>query len=199
MKRLLLIVIPVLGFHTAFSQNSLPARSPSLFGDFEPAQMLDGPHSSASPAPVESPDDRLKRCQAALAVAQKRAGEAQGLFQEGILARVEMEGRYMQVVKEQKEVAEATVAVAAARADAVKKSFDAHQSTQADLDSARAALQSAQAAATVAAAAWDKSQLDAATIDLQRKRKLYSEGVCSRKELQMAEDRLILLTGTLPK
>jgi len=161
--------------------------------------MLDGPNAIASPTPVESPEERLQRCKAALAAAQKRAGVAEGLYKDGILARVEVEGRYMQVVKAGKEVADANVAVAAAHADAAKTSFDAHECPQADLDAANAGLKAAQDAAAVASAAWDKSQLDAASIDLQRKRKLYAEGVCSRRELEIAEDRMILLSGTLPK
>jgi hypothetical protein len=197
MKVSVLLLLCACACGTTLAQVGTPA--PRGAGDFEPAQMLDGPHGVALPTPAESPQDRLQRCQAALAMAQKRAGDAEGLFNEGILARVEMEARFMQVVKAQKDVADATVAVATAHADAVKKSFDAHGSRQAELDAANAALKSAQDAANAASAAWDKSQLDAALLNLRRKRKLYSEGACSRRELQMAEDRMILLTGTLPK
>jgi hypothetical protein len=161
--------------------------------------MLDGPGTAASPTPAVSIQDRLARCQAALALAQQRAGEAEGLFKDGILAQVEVEARYAQVVKAKKELADATVAIAAEHLEAVKKALDAHTATQADVGVANATLKSAQDAAAAASAAWDQSQLDAATLNLQRKRKLYSEGVCSKRELQMAEDRLMLLTGTLAK
>jgi hypothetical protein len=196
MKPCALIAILLSG--TACAQYGAPAAGDA--GDFEPTQMLDTPHASVvSPTPALSPDERLAQCQDALAHAQKRAAEAEGLYKDGILARVEVEGRFMQVVKAGKELADATVIVAAARAETAKKAFDAHHGSQADLDAANAILKSAQAAAASASAAWDKSQLDAATLDLQRKRKLYSEGVCSQRELQMAEDRMILLSGTLPK
>jgi len=175
----------------------LPAASDG--GDFEPAQKLETPDGAAvPPTPAVSPQDRLLHCQAALAAAQKRAAEGEGLFKDGILSRVEMEGRSRMVVKAAKELADAMVAVESARADAARKSFATRKITQADLDAAIAALKSAQEAAATASAAWDKSQLDAASLDLQRKRKLYAEGVCSQRELQIAEDRLVLLSGTLP-
>jgi hypothetical protein len=197
MKLSLLLTISALACGATFAQGASPG--PGDGGNFEPTQMLDGPHGIVLPAPAESPEARVQRCRAALAAAQDRAGEAEGLYRAGILARVEVEARFMQVVKAGKELADASVVVAAARANAAKKSFDAHESTQADLDAANAGLKDAQDAAATAAAAWDKSQLDAAKIDLQRKRKLYSEGVCSLRELQIAEDRMILLSGTLPK
>ena len=184
---------------SVFACGAIVALGAGDAGDFEPTQMLDGPHGIALPTPAESPEERVQRCQAALAAAQKRAEEAEGLFNEGILARVEVEARYMQVVKAGKELADATVIVAAARADAARKSFDAHEDTQADLDAANAGLKAAKDAAIAASAAWEKSQLDAASLDLQRKRKLYSEGVCSLRELEIAEDRMVLLSGTLPK
>jgi len=34
---------------------------------------------------------------------------------------------------------------------------------------------------------------------LQRKRKLFAEGVATRREVELAEDRLALLSGTVPR
>lgn len=184
------IMLPFIGAAMLRAQNGL---------DFEPGQMLDGPRAAASPSPVASPEERVRACEAALALARKRAAEGDGLVKEGVLAKVEAEARVLRVVQAGKELADATVDAAAASADAERKLFNARQASQGDLDAANAALAKAREAAVAASAAWDKARIDAAALDLQRKRKLYAEGACSRRELQMAEDRVLLLTGTVPK
>ncbi len=177
--------------------DALPAHGPGDSLDFEPKLMLDGPfaqHAATSPTP--SPADRVQQCEAALLRAEQRATDSEQLFKEGILAKVEFEGRILAIVRARKDLAQARLAVAALDADNARKSFDARKAPQADLDAANAALKTAGAAAAAASAEWDKAQLAAAALDLQRKRKLFSEGVCSRQEVQMAEDRLALLSGS---
>lgn len=165
--------------------------------DFEPKVMLQGTGSTPLPsAPTPSPEDRVQQCRTALVQAEQRAADSEQLFKEGILAKVEVEACFLRVVQRRKELADASVDAAKARADATAKSFNAHGATQADLDSANADLKAERENAAAASAEWDKAQLDAAVLDLQRKRKLYSEGVGSQHELQVAEDRVLLLSGT---
>lgn len=192
------LLLPLLGAALLRAQDEpLPRRSPGDSFDFEPKLMLDGPHAAAvATSPTPSPEDRVRQCQAALLEAEQRAADSEQLYKEGILAKVEIEGRFLRITQARKELSDAALAVAAAHADAVKRSFDAHESSQAELDAALAALKTAQAAAASDTAEWDKAELDAATLDLRRKRKLYSEGVGSQREVQMAEDRVALLTGT---
>jgi hypothetical protein len=194
------IVLTLLATAMLRAQDDLPKHAPGDSLDFEPKLMLDGPHApplDASPTP--SPEDRVQQYEAALVTAEQRAADSEQLFKEGILAKVEVEARFLRIVQIQKELAGARLSVAIANAAAAKKSFDAHAATQADLDSANAALKSAQDAAAAAATEWDTAELNAALLDLQRKRKLYSEGVGSQHEVQMAEDRVALLTGTAAK
>jgi hypothetical protein len=134
--------------------------------------------------------------QAELLQAQQRAADSEQLYKEGILAKVEVEERALRVTKATKGLADANLAVAAARADAVQKAFAAHTVSQGDLDAANAGMKTAEAADASAKADLDKGMLDAATMDLKRKRKLYAEGVGSKREVEMAEDRLALLCGT---
>jgi hypothetical protein len=176
----------------------LPRRAPGDSFDFEPKLMLDGPHAAAA-SPTPSPEDRLRRCQAALLAAEQRAADSEQLFKEGILAKVESEARFLRIIQARKELADAALQVAAAHADAVKRSFDAHESSQSDLQAANAALKDAQESAATQTADWDRAEFRAATLDLERKRKLYSEGVGSEREVQMAEDRVALLSGTSAK
>ena len=150
--------------------------------------MLDGPHASPPPAPEDGVDEK----EAAFQLAEERAADSEQLFKEGILARVEVEARMLRVIQAKKELLDARLTVAAANAEAVKKSFE----TQTDIDAAIAALKAAQENASAAAAEWNKAKIDAATVDLQRKRKLYAEGVGSKREVELAEDRLTMLTGT---
>jgi len=191
------IILPLLGAAPLRAQNdALPAHAPGDSFDFEPKLMLDGPFAkplAASPTP--SPGDRVLQCEAALLRAEQRATDSEQLFKEGILAKVEFEARILGIVRARKELADARLAVASANAAAAGKSFAAHAASQSDLDAANAALKTARDAATAATAEWDKAQMAAALLDLQRKRKLYSEGVCSEREVQMAEDRVTLLGG----
>ena len=179
------------------AQDDLPKHSAGDTPDFEPKLMLDGPHAGiVDSSPTPSPEDRVQQLEAAVIAAEQRAADSEQLFKEGILAKVELEARYLRIVQLRKELADARLIAAAAQADAAKRAFDGHQATQMDLDSANAALKGAQAAAAGASAEWDAAQLNAAILDLQRKRKLYSEGVGSEHDVQMAEDRVALLSGT---
>ena len=163
--------------------------------------MLDGPHAGAvvSSTSNTAPEDRIAELEKALTLAEEHAVDSEQLLKEGILARVEVEERALRVVKARKDLADATLAAATAHAGEVKDAFDAHKATQSDLDAANAALKTAQQTDAAASVDWDKGQLDAATADLERKRKLYSEGVGSKREVELAEDRVALLSGTAAK
>ncbi len=163
--------------------------------------MLDGPGVAvpdSTPAPA-TPEGHVKQLEAVLLRAEQRAAGSDQLFKDGILAKVEVEARELRVIQLTNELAGARVDAAAARAIAVKRDFDTRQASQADLDNANAALEAARQAARSASADWSKAQLNAATLDLERKRKLFAEGVATTRELQLAEERLAQLTGTSAK
>jgi multidrug resistance efflux pump len=162
--------------------------------------MLDGPRSaSIKPSPTPTADALLREREAGLLRAEQSAVDGEQLLKEGILARVEFEARVLRLTQAREEFANAQLAVAAAHTDAAKKSFDTHKASQSDLDSANAALKSAQDAAASASAEWDAAQLQDAVRDFERKRKLFTQGVGSRQDLQMAQDRVTLLTGSAPQ
>jgi len=200
MKRVAWLLLPLLGLAGLRAQDDLPRKAPGDTVDFEPKLMLDGPQAApvAEASPVAT-EERVKELEGDLVRAEGRAADAEQLYKEGILAKVEEEDRMLRVVKAEKELDDAKLAAAADRAAAVKKSFDAHQTGKSDLDAANAALKNAQDAAATAAAAWEQGQIDAAALDLKRKRKLYEEGVGSKREVEIAEDHLALISGTIPK
>jgi hypothetical protein len=185
----------------------LPQRAPGgPAADFPPKLMLDGklPNPASAPAPdapdaPASPDDLVRQRQDALRLAERRAVDSEQLYKDGILAKVEAEARVMRVVEARKDLADAELAAAQARADAVKKSFAAHQAAQSDVEAAGKAADGARQAVAVAGRDWAAAQLDAAELDLKRKRKLFGEGVATRHEVEQAEDRVAFLTGTTPK
>jgi hypothetical protein len=193
------ILLPLLATASLRAQDDLPRHAASDSLDFEPKLMLDGPRAASIASPTPSPEDRVQHYETVLLQAEGRAADSEQLFKEGILAKVEVEARILRIIQAHKELADAKLAVAEAHADAVKKAFDAHESSQSDLDAANAALKTARQAAAADSAEWDKAQYDAATLDLQRKRKLFSEGVGSEREVQIAEDRVALLSGTAVK
>ena len=190
------IMLALLGTAVVRGQGDLPKHAPGDGFDFEPKLMLEGSGSTPLPAsPTPSPEDRVQQCQAALLQAEERAADSEQFFKEGVLAKVEVEACFLRIVQRRKELADAQVDAAQARVDVVTKSFNAHGATQGDLDSATADFNTKREAAAAASAEWEKAQLDAAILDLQRKRKLYSEGVGSQHEVQVAEDRVALLSG----
>ena len=198
--RVSILAVTLLRVAPLHAQDDLPKHASGEVLDFEPKLMLDGPRATfAAPSPVSSAEGRIRELEDALIQAEKRSVDSEQLFKEGILAKVEVEGRALRVVQVRKELADARLSVAAARADAVKKSFDSNAASQPDLDAAEAALKTARESAAAASAEWDKGQLDAANLDLKRKRKLYAEDVSTRREVQMAEDRVVLLSGTAAK
>lgn len=180
-----------------FAQDALPRHANGEAMDFEPKLMLDGPQAGPAEATLGlPPDEQLKQAQADLDRARHRAAEGEELYKEGILAKIEEEGRQMRVVRAQKALADAQLAVAAANAGTAHKALAAKQGTQQQVDDADAALKGAQSAATAAAQDWEKAQLDAAKLDLERKRTLYREGASSRREVEMAQDKVMLLSGS---
>jgi len=199
-ERRFCIALALLATALVRAQDELPKHAASDSLDFEPKLMLEGPRAPhlipAEPSPAISPGDRVKQLEADLLRAQQRAGDSQQLFKEGVLAKVEMEERVLRVVDIQKDLAAARLIVAAAQCDAIKNSVASHQASPADLAAAAIALKTARETAAATSVAWDKARLDAATLDLQRKHKLYSEGVATRREVQLAEDRVLLLSGT---
>jgi hypothetical protein len=190
-KAFLAVVAALVG--AALQAQDLPKQGSGNGLDFEPNLMLEPPLPTPAPS---SPADEVKQLQAQLLIAQQRAAASEGLYKEGILAKVEVEERAIRVLQIEEELAAAQAALAAESAIAVKKSFDAHQATQASLDAANAALKAAQENAKTAAARFAKAELDEAILDLQRKRKLYAEGVATKTELELAEDRVALLSGS---
>ena len=197
------IILPLLGAALVRAQDDLPKHSPSESLDFEPRLMLDGPHAGpeavGEPPPDGSLEDQVKQRELALQRAEQHAADSEQLYKEGILAKVEAEERVLAVTRARKDLADANLAIAVAHVISVTKSVAAHTATQADLAAAGAALKAAQDTAASARAEWDKEQLEAATVDLERKRKLYAEGVGSKREVEQAEDRLVLLSGTAAK
>ena len=185
----------LMGAAVLLAQDELPRHAPGDSFDFEPKLMLDGPFASPAASPTPSADDRVRRLEAALSKAQQRAADSEQFYKEGVLAKVELEARYLRIIEVRKELADARLEVAAANANGAKT---VPGSNRAALDSANAALTASRAAAAAASTDWDKAQLSAALLDLERKRKLYSEGVGSRHEVEAAEDRVTLLTGTVP-
>ena len=178
----------------------LPSHAPGGDGlDFEPKLMLDGPKVSTMTSPTPSPEEAVARLEKALREAEERAVDAEELAQEGILSKVEAEERALRVIEVTKQLDDARLAAAALKADAVRKSFAAKQAGQVDLDAANAELKAAREAAGRSTEECAKAELGAAQLDLKRKRKLYEEGVDSLHEVQAAEDRVLLLSGTAPQ
>ncbi len=141
---------------------------------------------SPTPHPSHQPEAHVRQLEAALLRAGQRAAGSDQLYKDRYPREGGSEARELRVISSPMNWP-APRDAAAARADAVKLAFDARKATQADLDNADAALATARQSAQSARAEWSKAQLNAATLDIERKRKLFAEGVATTRELQLAE------------
>ena len=200
MKMRASLLAALLGAVSLHAEEELPKHAPGETFDFEPKLMLDGPLAKLPPGLSERQsalaEDRIPKLEAALLKAENRAADCEQLHKEGVISTVEAEDRMIQVLRAKRELAVVRAAVAAHKAVAAKKAFDAHQQSQTELDDANKSWLAALEAAKAAAAELHDAELNVAVADLNRRKKLMAEGIGSRQEVARAQDRLALLTGT---
>lgn|SRR5689334_15477275 len=125
--------------------------------------------------------------------AKKSAAAAARLVKTGVLAKVEAEQRALRVIRLESELAQAQMLAAQEQVTAQKARFAAGQTTQAEVDSAVAALAKASSAAQSAEETYHRAQLDAAALNLRRQRQLLALGSARKSDVARAEEKLARL------
>lgn len=150
----------------------LPDPAPGSF-DVEPP-ILPG---NLVPAATENAPGDLGELERKLARARESAAGAERLWKMGVLAKVDVENRALRVVRLETELAKARQA--AAPSDESKSSLAA--------------------AAQTAAARLKQAEIDAASINLERQRKLLALGSGGSSSIRKAEQKLAELKAAAPQ
>ena len=123
--------------------------------------------------------------------AKESAAGAERLVRIGALAKVEAENRVLRVLRLEADLANAQLTAAQTLVE--QKQTQTAAGEVADLTNAQAQLSSAKTNADEAAAKLKKAELDAATINLDRQRKLVALGSGRKSAVRKAEETLAQL------
>ena len=198
--RLSLPVSAILGLTlsgSAWADDALPKRAPNEVFEAEPTLMLNDLPGSApdSPEPLanevdEANEANVRRTEAALERAQRRAVAGERLFKSGILAKVEAEKRTLQVVRLRSELENARARAAAEVLARVKEKFAAKEAAEAEVAAAEVMAVAASNKAVHATEELRRAELEAAELNLSRHRKLLAAGVGRKALVKRAEEQL---------
>jgi hypothetical protein len=169
-------------------EESFDIEPPLLVEPREPERASD---DSDEDAPVAELD--AGKLGKRLEAAKKNAAAAVRLVKSGVLSKVEAEQRALRVVRLESELAKAQMLAAEDQVTAQKSHLAAGQATQAEVDLATAAFVRAQAAAQSAEENYHKAQLENASLNLSRQRKLLALGSARKSDVTRAEEKLALL------
>ena len=171
------------------AEEDLPVRTPGERFDFEPDLMLDD--VLQKPVPDEpSPVDQVAKLVTEIERATRSAATGERLFRSGVIAKVEAEQRALKVIRLKSNLAQARLLVAQAEVEQVRANGAATEHSAEQIERAEAALAAARISADAAAQAWQRAELTAAELDLDRQRKLVAAGIGSKARVQRAMDRV---------
>ena len=141
-------------------------------------------------AETGTPDGDVVRCEKKLERAKQDAAGAERLWKIGVLAKVEVEQRALKVLKCEAELANARVEQAKERLAEQESRVASGESTQQELDVAKAALTQLIVAAETAVAKRERAELESAEANLHRQQKLLKLGSAHKSDVINAEEKL---------
>ena len=157
--------------------------------DIEPPILKQNLSDERLPA-AGTPDAEVARLEKQLERAKRNADGAERLYKIGVLAKVEVEQRFLKVVRTESDLANARVTQAKEKV-AEDESRVAHGETPKDeRDAAKAALAQLTEAAQVALAKRERAELEAAEANVRRQQKLLKLGSAGKSDVDRAEEKL---------
>jgi hypothetical protein len=179
------------------AQDELP-KDPSEPLDIEPPLLIQEspnrnvvrttPDSAAAPQPLDP-----ERIMIALEKARKSAASGERLYKGGIIAKVEAENRVLKVVRLEADLAQAKLEVAKEDVAAQQARVASGEIPESETAAAVSALALATQEAEAALAKRDRAELDAATLNLQRQKKLLAMGSGRKSEVSRAQEKVSAL------
>ncbi len=165
--------------------DSIEVEPPSLIPNLEPDGSRVGT-AGGSRTGMLIPE----RIEKELARATQNAAGAERLFKKGVLARVEVEQRFLRVIELQSRLEDARLEQVRQKMEVQKARFARREISQVDLAETQQLLARAAEAARTAAANRERAEMEAAEKNLRRQRKLMAVGSGEKSDLVRAEERL---------
>ena len=159
--------------------NSFNAELPIL------KQKLSGDRSAP-----EAPGDAVARLEKRLEEAKRDAKSVERLCKHGVLSKVEMEQRLLNVIQCEAELASARLAGAKQKIAELESGVTVGESAKDQLASAKAALKQLSEAAEAAKAKRERAELEAAEANVRRQQQLLKLGLAAQSDVDGAEEKL---------
>ena len=182
----------VIALASAGADDDLPKREPGELIELEPKLMLAPDWESRAPtnANAHAASETMARLEAELSRAIRSAASGERLFKSGVIAKVDAESRALKVIRLTAELEAARRAAAEAEREVQRKRFEANEVPKDALDKAEAAAAEAATAAADAAATWERAELEAAELNLHRRKQLLRAGIGTKAQVQRAEEQV---------
>jgi hypothetical protein len=179
------------------AQEELP-KNPEEPMDIEPPLLIqETPNRDIVPntpaGPDEKPQPDPEKIAASLERAKKSAASGERLYKGGIIAKVEAENRVLKVIRLEAELAGAKLELAKQNVALQKTRLEAGEIAETDVETAKSIEVAAMKDAESAGAKKDQAELDAATLNLQRQRKLLAMGSGRKAEVNRAQEKVSAL------
>ena len=164
------------------------SEEPDSF-DIEPPILKENlTNEPSSPAPELIGD--VARLEKQFERAKRNAASAERLCKIGVLSKMEVEQRFLRVVRCESELANARLADAKEEVTAQESQVATGESTRDDLEAAKIALAQLTEAAELAAQKRERAELDFAEANLRRQEKLLRLGSAHKSDVIRAEEKL---------
>src|SRR4030095_11296987 len=164
------------------------SEEPDSF-DIEPTILKEN-LSAESPSAAPAPDDDVARLEKQLERAKRNATSAERLCKIGVLSKMEVEQRFLKVVRCESDLANARLAGAKEEVTAQESQVATGESTRDELEAAKAALAQLSEAAELAAQKRERTELDFAEANLRRQEKLLRLGSARKSDVNRAQEKL---------
>jgi hypothetical protein len=174
----------------ALAQQSPQSQSeePDSF-DIEPPILKEN-LSAESPSAAPASDDDVARLEKQLERAKRSATGAERLCKIGVLSKMEVEQRFLRVVRCESDFANARLANAKEEVAAQESQVASGETTKDELEAAKAALAQLTEAAELARQKRERAQLDFAEANLRRQEKLLRLGSAQKSDVTRAQEKL---------
>jgi multidrug resistance efflux pump len=157
--------------------------------DIEPPILKEN-LSAESPSAAPAPDDDVTRLEKQLERAKRNAAGAERLCKIGVLSKMEVEQRFLKVVRCESDLANARLANAKEELTAQESQVATGESTKDELESAKIALAQLTEAAELTAQKRERAELDFAEANLRRQEKLLHLGSARKSDVNRAQEKL---------
>lgn len=164
------------------------SEEPDSF-DIEPPILKENLSNESSLA-TTAPDGDVARLEKQVERAKRNAAGAERLCKIGVLSKMEVEQRFLKVVRCEADLANARLAEAKEQVAAQESQAGTGDSTKDELEAAKAVLAQLTEAAELATQKRERAELDFAEANLRRQEKLLRLGSARKSDVNRAQEKL---------